>query len=88
VHFVICRPGLLNSLAGVISTLTNVYGSQGHHQFSTTSKSTIIITGATACVCGILTLVYKYWLLAAVKRRSEREAEREEAGKYDDVDKA
>jgi len=71
----------LNALAGIISTLANVYGQQ-HHQFSSTSKSTIVVTGATALICGVFTLGYKYWKLAGVKRRHDLEVGRERAGKH------
>ncbi|KAF5354131.1 hypothetical protein D9756_007107 [Leucocoprinus leucothites] len=37
-------PGLMNSLAGIISTLANVYGVQ-HGEFNTTSTITISVTG-------------------------------------------
>ena len=66
------RPGFLNSMAGVISTLSSVYGTQ-NHQFSSTSKSTIIVTGSAAIICGILALVYGEWKLKAVKRSHSKE---------------
>ena len=75
------RPGLLNSLAGIISTLANVYGVQGH-QFSSTSKSTISVTTITAGICGAFVAVYQFWLLALVKRKHDREVGREGAGKH------
>ncbi|KIM55344.1 hypothetical protein SCLCIDRAFT_1221172 [Scleroderma citrinum Foug A] len=42
-------PGLLNSLAGVISTLANVYGSQAGG-FSSSAESTIIVTGSLTVI--------------------------------------
>jgi len=77
----IFMPGLLNSFAGIISTLSSVYGAQ-NHQFSSTSKSTIVVTGCAALICGVLTLIYNNWLLATVKRRHDREVGRERAGKH------
>jgi hypothetical protein len=75
------RPGLLNSLAGIISTLSSVYGAQ-NHQFSSTSKSTIVVTGGAALICGVLTMIYNNWLLAGVKRRHNEEVGRERTGKH------
>lgn len=74
-------PGLLNSLAGIISTLANVYGAQ-HGDFSTTSKVTIIVTGASALICGVLTLYYSLWKLRRVKKRHDREIGKERAGRH------
>ncbi|KAF8880561.1 hypothetical protein BD779DRAFT_1473841 [Infundibulicybe gibba] len=65
-------PGTLNSLTGVISTLVNVYGAQ-HREFSTTSKITIIVTGASTLVCGAIALVYSLWKLQGVKRQHDKE---------------
>ncbi|KAF8869931.1 hypothetical protein BD779DRAFT_1681574 [Infundibulicybe gibba] len=64
-------PGTLNSLAGVISTLVNVYGAE-HGEFSTTSKITIIVTGASTLVCGAIALVYSLWKLQGVKRQHDK----------------
>lgn len=74
-------PGLLNSFAGVISTLTNVYGSQGGF-FSTTAKSTIIVTGAITVVCGILVLVYQFGMIRNLRKEHERVVGAEKAGQF------
>lgn len=74
-------PGLLNSFAGVISTLTNVYGSQGGF-FSTTAKSTIIVTGAITVICGILVLVYQFGLIRNLRKEHESVVGAEKAGHY------
>ncbi|EGN94404.1 hypothetical protein SERLA73DRAFT_188270 [Serpula lacrymans var. lacrymans S7.3] len=74
-------PGLLNSLAGIISTITSVYG--GHQgEFTTTSKSTIIVTAAVALVCGVLTGWYQFWKLRLVKKQHDKEVGRELTGKH------
>lgn len=78
---VINSPGLLNSLAGIISTLVNVYGVQ-HGDFSTTSKVTIVVTSVSALTCGILTLFYSLWKLRRVKRRHDHEIGKERAGRH------
>jgi hypothetical protein len=59
-------------MAGVISTLSSVYGSQ-NHQFSSTSKSTIIVTGSAAIICGMLALFYGEWKLKTVRRNHSKE---------------
>ncbi|KIJ62240.1 hypothetical protein HYDPIDRAFT_30509 [Hydnomerulius pinastri MD-312] len=74
-------PGLLNSLAGVISTLTSVYGAQAG-TFSTTAKSTIIVTGAVAVICGLLMLIYQFWLLGNIKKEHDRQVGVERAGRH------
>ncbi|KAH7890430.1 hypothetical protein F5I97DRAFT_1835366 [Phlebopus sp. FC_14] len=74
-------PGLMNSVAGVISTLTSVYGAQGG-VFSYTAKSTIIVTGAISVICGLLFLVYQFWLLRNIKKEHDREVGVEKAGQH------
>lgn len=71
----------MNSLAGIISTLANVYGVQ-HGEFSTPSKITIAVTGATTLVCGILVMFYGFWKLSGVKKRHDRTVGKERAGKH------
>lgn len=75
------RPGAMNSLAGFISTMANIYGVQ-HGQLSRTSKITIIVTAASTGVLGILTATYSFWLLKRVKSKHDREVGKERAGKH------
>lgn len=72
---------MLNALAGVVSTIANVFGVK-HGHFSTTAKITIIVTGATCVVCGVLNLLYSFWFLRRVKNSHIREIGKEEAGKH------
>lgn len=74
-------PGLLNSLAGVISVLSNIYGVQ-HGTYVATSESAIIVTVAVAVVCGCLILLYQFWLLRNIKKEHDREVGVEYAGKH------
>ncbi|KAF8201176.1 hypothetical protein K438DRAFT_1582091 [Mycena galopus ATCC 62051] len=74
-------PGALNSLAGIISTLVNVYSAQ-HGEFVETSKITIIVTIVAALVCGGLTLLYSMVMLRRVKQAHNRQVGREQAGKH------
>jgi hypothetical protein len=65
-------PGCLNSLAGLLSTLINVYGQQGGI-WSITARITAIVTGAIMVVCGVLFGLYNFWILNKVKKRHDRE---------------
>jgi hypothetical protein len=68
-------PGILNSLAGLISSLISVYGQQ-HGDWSITAKVTAIVEGASMGVCIILFVVYNNLLLNRVKKKHGREMER------------
>ncbi|KAF8154712.1 hypothetical protein B0H34DRAFT_717552 [Crassisporium funariophilum] len=74
-------PGVLNSLAGLISTIVNIFGVQ-HGELSTTSKVTIVVTTVSTGVFGLLTLIYSLWLVRRVKARHDRDVGKERAGKY------
>jgi hypothetical protein len=68
----IFMPGCLNSLAGLISTLTNVYSQQGG-SWSITARVTAIVSGAIMVITGCLFVIYNFWVLAGVKKRHGRE---------------
>lgn len=74
-------PGFLNSVAGIISTLSSVYGAQGG-MFGGTEKSAIIVTGSLALVWGTLMLVYEYGFLRNLKLEHDEIAGIELAGKH------
>ena len=61
----------LNALAGLISTLINVYSQQGG-RYSITAKVTVIVTGSCTVAMAILFLFYNYWVLAQVRRAHEK----------------
>ncbi|MCJ1285619.1 hypothetical protein MMC26_004960 [Xylographa opegraphella] len=69
-------PGLLNSVAGVISTLVNIYSAQ-NGDFSVTAKVTVIATGVCAAITALLFLLYNNWALSRVKERHQKEMDRE-----------
>ncbi|KAF8664203.1 hypothetical protein AX16_000766 [Volvariella volvacea WC 439] len=74
-------PGFLNGIAGIISTLVNIFGvHQG--EFSSAGTVTIIVTSGTAIICGILMSVYNFWLLKGVKREHIWTVGKERAGKH------
>ncbi|KJA18265.1 hypothetical protein HYPSUDRAFT_45441 [Hypholoma sublateritium FD-334 SS-4] len=74
-------PGLMHSLAGVLSTLSNVVGAQGA-KFSATSKLTIFVTSGSTVVFGVLTAFYSLWLVRRVKARHDREVGKQKASKH------
>lgn len=65
-------PGCLNSLAGLISTLINVY-TQQDGAWSVTARITAIVTGASMVVTGCLFGLYNFWILRRVKKVHGRE---------------
>jgi hypothetical protein len=71
----IFMPGCLNSLAGLISTLTNVYSQQGG-MWSITARVTAIVSGAVMVITGALFVIYNFWVLGKVKKMHGREMER------------
>jgi hypothetical protein len=67
-------PGCLNSFAGLISTLINVYSQQSGN-WSTTAWITAAVTGACMVITGVLFGLYNFWILERVKRRHGQEME-------------
>ncbi|KAK3684893.1 hypothetical protein B0T22DRAFT_202185 [Podospora appendiculata] len=68
-------PVLLNGLAGVISTLTNVY-TQQHGQWSTRAIIAMAVEGAVLVVSAGLFGAYNFWLLERVKSEHDRSTRR------------
>lgn len=78
-------PALLNSIAGLISTIVNVYSAQDG-QYSVTARVTIVVTAACSVVAAALFLLYNTIMLRLVRRRHEREVravEKEQARRDD-----
>ena len=71
----------MNSLAGLLSTLASIFGAQ-HGQFSTTSKVTLIVTGASTVVFAILTAFFALWLVRRVKARHDKQVGKQTTGKH------
>ena len=68
------RVGLLNSIAGLISTLINVYSQQGG-RFSITAKVTVGATASCTAITAMLYFLYNFWILQGVRKRHQRELE-------------
>ncbi|KAH6625919.1 hypothetical protein C7974DRAFT_209651 [Boeremia exigua] len=65
-------PALLNSIAGLVGTLVNVYSAQDG-QYSVTARVTVIVTGACSVVTAGLFLVYNTVMLKLVKKKHDKE---------------
>ena len=65
-------PTFMNSLAGLISTIVNVYSAQSG-QYSITARVTLIVTGSCTVVAAGLFLLYNNLALTIIKRRHRRE---------------
>lgn len=74
-------PGFLNSLAGVISTLSSIYGTQAG-VFGRTEKSAILVTSVLSCICGTLVVIYEFWLIRNLRLEHDRLVGVELAGKF------
>ncbi|KAK4190633.1 hypothetical protein QBC35DRAFT_62027 [Podospora australis] len=59
-------PMILNAIAGIIAAVTNVYALQ-FGEWSTQAIIAMIIEASVLVVCGLLFLVYNYWLVMMVK---------------------
>ena len=63
---------LLNSIAGLISTLINVYTQHGGN-YSITAKVTVIVTSSCTVLMSILFFFYNNWILQNVKENHQKE---------------
>ncbi|KAF5340264.1 hypothetical protein D9611_007825 [Ephemerocybe angulata] len=74
-------PGLLNALAGLLSTISNIYGAQ-EGQFSRTAKITLIVTATSSGILAGMVLFYQFWLLRRVQNEHWREVGKQKAGRH------
>ncbi|KAF9737677.1 hypothetical protein PMIN03_000147 [Paraphaeosphaeria minitans] len=65
-------PSLMNSVAGLISTLVNVYSAQ-NGQYSVTARATVVVTAALSVVASALFLLYNSVMLTLIKRKHQKE---------------
>ena len=79
ITYLLFRPGAMNSLAGFILTMANVYSAQ-HGELSTTSKVTIIVTAVSTGVLGILAAIYTFWLVRRIKSQHDRTVGKQRTG--------
>ena len=61
---------MLNSAAGLISTVINIYSAQGGN-LSVTAKMTLCVTGGFTGVFLILFVLYNFWALQRVKAKHQ-----------------
>jgi hypothetical protein len=62
----------LSSLAGVLSTIVNVYSAR-EGVWSVTAKIAAIVTGSCAGVSLALFLIYNFWALKGVRKQHDEE---------------
>lgn len=74
------RPGLINSTAGLISTVINIYSAQDGNK-SITAQVTLWVTGGFSAAFLILFALYNFWALKRVKSKHSRELEVDERGR-------
>ncbi|KIK77477.1 hypothetical protein PAXRUDRAFT_834972 [Paxillus rubicundulus Ve08.2h10] len=65
-------PGLLSSVAGIISTIASVYGAQ-YGIFTVTSKSALCVTAAVGFVCTLMCIFYRFILIRGLEKQHEKE---------------
>lgn len=73
-------PATLNSVAGLLTTIVNVYTAQ-KGVWSVTAKITAITTGCLIAVAGGLFGAYNFWILEKVRDDHEAAYNPEERGK-------
>lgn len=71
-------PGMSSGLAGLISTLVNLYGSGERVHYDATTTVTLAVTGGCTVICGFLAVVFTALKVRAMRRheRSWRNAEK------------
>ena len=71
------RPATLNSVAGLLTTIVNVYSAQ-KGVWSITAKITAIVAGSSTAIAGLLFVAYNFWVLGDVRQTHDRELDPEE----------
>jgi len=81
-------PGFKNSLVGLLSIITNIFGAQDDNlpnlwaDVSTLRKLTVIVVSGSTVVFAFLTMIYMFWLVRRMKAQHVREVGKQRAGKY------
>lgn len=68
------RPTCLNSCAGLLTTLINIYTARDG-DWSIMALLTVVATGLSAVISLVLTSFYKFWKLKLVKQEHDRQTE-------------
>ncbi|KAF9235413.1 hypothetical protein BU15DRAFT_51412, partial [Melanogaster broomeanus] len=74
-------PGLLNSFAGMLSTVSKIFSTR-QPSLSLPNKLTLGVTGGIAFVCTVLFLIYYFILLGKLKKEHAKAIEEQLAGKH------
>jgi hypothetical protein len=62
----------MNSLAGMITSIVNIYTAQ-HGVWSITARITAIVIGSCLIIAGLLFALYNFWALRRVRKVHEAE---------------
>lgn len=71
----------MNCLAGLLSTLTNIFGAQSG-QLSTPALTTLIVTASSTGVLAFMVLFYQFWLLRRVQNEHWKTVGKQKAGRH------
>jgi hypothetical protein len=66
----------MNSSAGLISTVVNIYSAQ-HGEMSVTAKATLCVTGGFTGLFLLLFILFDLWALKRIKMRHGRQLQRD-----------
>ncbi|PPR07871.1 hypothetical protein CVT24_005608 [Panaeolus cyanescens] len=74
-------PGLLNSLAGLLSTLASIFGAQ-NGQLSGTSRVTVIVLAVSSGTFLLLVAFYSLWFVRRIKAKHDKQVGKSSTGKF------
>lgn len=66
------RPALLNSLAGLLATLSSIYVANDG-KMTSSSQITLILIAASATFFALMMMIYLLWLVRGVRKKHERQ---------------
>jgi len=68
-------PGMCDGLAGLISTLINIYGSGARVNYGATTIVTLAVTGGCTVICGFLAVICAVLKILAIRHDEHQNAE-------------